>query len=55
MQIGQLWGDKLERRLKFINANKISNAYTKITGMPCNCGKRKESLNNLHRKIIKGK
>jgi len=49
----QLLGNKLERRLKDIKVNKISEIFTKVTGKPCGCNKRKEALNNLHRKIIK--
>ena len=49
----ELFGDKLERRLKQVGADKVVEKVEKITGKPCGCAKRKKFLNDVHRKIIK--
>lgn len=47
--MGQLLGDMTQEALKAIGADKIAKFYERTTGRSCNCGARKEMLNNLHR------
>ena len=46
----QLLGDEVEKLLEKIGADKLAEAYEEITDHDCGCDKRKEWLNNLHRK-----
>lgn len=48
----KLLGDKVEEIIKKMHGDKLAKAYEKVTGRPCGCQKRKEALNNLHRKIM---
>lgn len=45
----KLLGDKTEDALKAIGADKLARFYERTTGRACNCGARKQMLNNLHR------
>ena len=47
----KLAGDELEEILKKLGADKLAEAYEEVTGKDCGCSKRKEWLNNLHRRI----
>jgi hypothetical protein len=40
-------GDSVEKVAKFIGADKLSKTYEKITGKPCGCSKRKNTLNRV--------
>lgn len=44
----ELLGDKVEKNLKRVGADKIADAYQKTTKRDCGCGKRKARLNRLH-------
>jgi len=44
-------GDKVERVMKRIGADKVAKAYEQVTKKPCGCQKRKQMLNDLDRKI----
>jgi len=46
----KLIGDLTAETLRKLRADRVARAYTRITGKPCNCGQRKEKLNELHRK-----
>jgi len=46
----KLLGDVTEEVLHKLKADRVAAAYTKITKKPCNCGNRKNKLNELHRK-----
>lgn len=46
----KLLGDLTEETLRKLRADRVTRAYTRITGKPCNCKQRKEKLNELHRK-----
>lgn len=50
MSDGKLLGDLTEETLRLLRADRVARAYTRITKKPCNCGQRKEKLNELHRK-----
>lgn len=44
-----LLGDMTEQALKALGADKLARFYERKTGRACNCGARREMLNNLHR------
>jgi len=48
---GPLAGDELEMLLEKIGADKLAELYEEVSGNDCGCDKRKEWLNNLHRRI----
>lgn len=48
----KLLGDIVEEQLKKIKADKIAEALSKVTKKPCGCAKRKEQLNNLHKRVM---
>ena len=48
----ELLGDKVEKVLKKVGGDKAAKVYEKVTKKPCGCQKRKEKLNNFHRKQI---
>lgn len=48
----QLLGDKVEQALARVGAKKVARVYQRITGKPCNCGRRKQLLNTIHQRII---
>lgn len=45
----RLLGDITQDALKKLGADKLAKFYERKTGRACNCGARKEMLNNLHR------
>lgn len=47
----KLIGDVTSDMLRAIRADRVSKAYSRITGRKCNCGQRKAKLNELHRKL----
>ena len=51
MSDDKLAGDELEEILKKLGADKLQEAYEEATGKDCGCSKRKEWLNNLHKRI----
>ncbi len=52
VQPKQLIGDRLEQVLNKVGADKAAQVYQRITRRPCNCGRRKEMLNNIHRRLL---
>ncbi len=46
-------GDHVEIIANKLGGKTISKAITRVTGKPCNCAKRKERLNDLHRRFKK--
>lgn len=50
MSDSKLLGDLTEETLRKLRADRVARAYTRITGKPCNCKQRKETLNAIHRK-----
>lgn len=50
MSDSKLLGDLTEETLRKLRADRVAKAYTRITGKPCNCKQRKETLNEIHRK-----
>ena len=40
-------GDSIEKFTKVTGIKKVVDAVSKITKKPCNCGKRKDTLNKL--------
>jgi hypothetical protein len=46
-------GDTVEKTLAQLRIDRLVAAYEKRTKKKCNCGARKEALNNAHRKINK--
>lgn len=49
----KLLGDKVEKALNTIGGKQVAKVIQKVTKKPCNCGRRKEILNNLHKKLTK--
>ena len=41
-------GDTVHKAAKLIGADKIARAYEKVTGKPCGCNERRDTLNRLH-------
>lgn len=48
----KLLGDMTAEMLKKVGAEKLTKAYERITGKPCNCANRRNMLNNIHRAVI---
>lgn len=46
-----LLGDIVAKRLQQLHIDKLANALTKVTKKPCGCEKRKDALNDLHRRL----
>ena len=46
----KLLGDRTAEVLQKLRADRVTAAYTRITGKPCNCGQRQNKLNELQRK-----
>jgi len=40
-------GDTVKKVADAIGANHIADAYEKVTGKPCNCDKRQDTLNRV--------
>lgn len=51
----KLLGDEVEALIKKIGADKLAEAYEEATNKDCGCEKRKEWLNNIHRKWKEGR
>lgn len=49
----KLLGDKVETVIEALGGKQIAKAIERVTKKPCNCAKRKEALNNLHRKLLR--
>ena len=47
----KLLGDRVAETLSKIGADRVAELYSKTTKKPCNCGKRKQQLNNLDRAV----
>lgn len=45
-----LLGDRVEKMLKTLGADKMAKLYEHVGRKPCNCAKRREALNEWHRK-----
>lgn len=45
-------GDKVEKALKTIGADKVAKLIEKIGKKPCGCAGRKEALNRWHRAAL---
>jgi len=50
----QLLGDLTEDAMKKLRLDRLAKRYSKITGKPCGCAKRKERINRLHEKFRDG-
>lgn len=46
-----LIGDELEEFLAKLNMDKLAKKYEEVSGKDCGCDKRKEWLNNFHKRI----
>ena len=49
----KLLGDVVEDVAKKLNIDRLRDSIERLTRKQCNCGKRKEQLNNLHRQLKK--
>lgn len=47
----KLLGDRVENALKKVKADKAAKVIEKVTKKPCGCQKRKQMLNNLHKRM----
>lgn len=45
-------GDHIEEALKKVGADKVAKQIERVTKKPCGCMKRKEQLNQIHRRLI---
>ena len=45
-------GDKVERVLKKVGADKAARAYERVTKKPCGCQKRKKAMNDWHKRQL---
>lgn len=52
MEDEKLLGDKVEEALKKVGADKVAKQIEKITKKPCGCQKRKQQLNDIHRRLM---
>ncbi|QDP56245.1 MAG: hypothetical protein GOVbin3009_12 [Prokaryotic dsDNA virus sp.] len=41
------FGDTVHKAAKLIGADKVAKTYEKVTGKPCGCQERRDSLNRL--------
>ena len=48
----ELLGDRIERLLKTIKADKVAELYEKVGKRPCGCAKRKDALNKWHVRML---
>lgn len=48
-----LLGDKVQRGLEKLGADKVAKQIEKVTKKPCGCGRRTKQLNNLNRAFIR--
>ena len=42
-------GDTVQKIAKKVGADKIAKTYEKVTGKPCGCGNRQDTLNKIGR------
>lgn len=49
----KLLGDRVEQVINVFGGKKISETIERVTGKPCGCQRRKEYLNDLHRRLIR--
>ena len=45
-------GDRVEKVLKKVGADKVARTVERVTKKPCGCQKRKQALNDWHKKQI---
>lgn len=45
-------GDKVEKVLKKVGADKVARTYERVTKKPCGCQKRKQRMNEWHKRQI---
>ena len=45
-------GDKVEKALRAVGADKVAKIYEKVGKRPCGCQGRKEALNRWHRRVL---
>ena len=48
----ELLGDRVERLLKTIKADKLAKLYERIGKKPCGCERRKAALNRWHHRAL---
>lgn len=46
-------GDKVQRALHSLGADKVAKIIEKIGRKPCGCGGRREALNRWHKRVLK--
>ena len=51
----KLMGDRIEEIFKAMRADKAATMIERATGKPCNCGQRKEKINELHKEYMRRK
>lgn len=51
MEEPKLLGDYTEAMLKKIGAEHLVKAYERVTKKPCNCSKRRQAMNNIHKAV----
>lgn len=51
----ELLGDKIEKVLKKVAADKVAAVISNKLDRPCNCGKRREQLNQMHQRFLKAR
>ena len=47
-----LLGDRVEKVLKTIGADKLAEIYQKVGKRPCGCASRRDALNRWHQKVL---
>jgi hypothetical protein len=47
----KLLGDRVEQVITILGGKQVSKAIERVTKKPCGCARRKEKLNNLHRRL----
>lgn len=47
----KLLGDRVEQVIDSLGGKQIAKAIERITKRPCNCARRKEALNRLHKSL----
>jgi hypothetical protein len=46
-------GDHVETVVNKFGGSVLARQYTKLTGKPCNCAKRKAALNAMHKRLTR--
>jgi hypothetical protein len=49
----ELLGDKVEKVIEALGGKSVAKQIERITKKPCGCQKRKQALNNMHRRMIR--